>query len=524
MSSRRMVARAKVGDLYSDKNCWSVRNGYRGDPIGFMTEIGDVDPKHVWPKMVEMAESVRDNQRTCVFAGHSVSKDYTAARIALWFLCSYGDRCSVIITGPGNNQVENIFWREFCDAYNSARQPIGGRLTTCRLELDDKWVALAFVTNPDVMTNETTRFQGFHNRYVLLIFTEAAGIPSSTWRAGETLIVSPRDRWLVYGNPTSAYGSFADCEDDPAWHFIRISVLDTPNYKEGKEIIPGVSGRHFEQTLRKYGVESAEYGIRILGRKPQYSEGTFYGTLVADAKQAGRITEVPVDPLQPVHTFHDVGDVYTAIWFAQITGSAENYAIRCVDFYYDYEGKGLPEYAGVIKSKGYRLGRHFVPPDVLGSNRQNYQTGRATMDVAREYGLEFEVLDFFTPEAAHNAARQMLPFTVFDGERCREGVAMVANYRKQRNERLSAPDRPVYHETPIKDSNSHGATAFEHLALAVKYTDLLERQGGLPERTDGGRLAPDAREALYEALARPGAVDDFSDVFGRQEEIQLRTR
>lgn len=101
---------------------------------------------------------------------------------------------------------------------------------------------------------------------------------------------------------------------------------------------------------------------------------------------------------------------------------------------------------------------------------------------------------------------------------------MVANYRKQRNERLSAPDRPVYHETPIKDSNSHGATAFEHLALAVKYTDLLERQGGLPERTDGGRLAPDAREALYEALARPGAVDDFSDVFGRQEEIQLRTR
>jgi len=63
---------------------------YRRNPIAYMVDCLDVKEEHVWSKMVEMAESVRDNQKTCVEAGHSVSKDYTAARLALWFLGCFG--------------------------------------------------------------------------------------------------------------------------------------------------------------------------------------------------------------------------------------------------------------------------------------------------------------------------------------------------------------------------------------------------------------------------------------------------
>lgn len=59
---------------------------YQDDPIRFFTDILDVKKELVWPKMVEIAESVRDNKKTAVKAGHSVSKSYSASRIALWFL------------------------------------------------------------------------------------------------------------------------------------------------------------------------------------------------------------------------------------------------------------------------------------------------------------------------------------------------------------------------------------------------------------------------------------------------------
>lgn len=62
---------------------------YQPDPIGFQCEVLDVKPEHVWHKMVEVAEGVRDHQKTCVFAGHGVSKTYELARLALWFLYTH---------------------------------------------------------------------------------------------------------------------------------------------------------------------------------------------------------------------------------------------------------------------------------------------------------------------------------------------------------------------------------------------------------------------------------------------------
>ena len=80
---------------------------YYPDPIGFGCDVLDMRREFVWDKMVEVSESVRDHQRTCVFAGHGVSKTYNLARIALWFLFTHKPS-TVITTAPIFDQVEKL--------------------------------------------------------------------------------------------------------------------------------------------------------------------------------------------------------------------------------------------------------------------------------------------------------------------------------------------------------------------------------------------------------------------------------
>ena len=54
-----------------------------------MANALDVHPRHLWSKMREVNDSVLDNERTAVGAGHGVSKTYVAGRIALAFLYCY---------------------------------------------------------------------------------------------------------------------------------------------------------------------------------------------------------------------------------------------------------------------------------------------------------------------------------------------------------------------------------------------------------------------------------------------------
>ena len=142
---------------------------WREDPMLFMVEALDVKPEHVWDKMREVGESVRDNEKTAVSAGHSVSKTYNAPRIALWFLICHAP-CTVITTAPTNTQIEQQFWRELREAHANAKLPLGGKLSLKKLDFQEKigikWFALGFSTKPDTVTSEATAFQGYHNKNI----------------------------------------------------------------------------------------------------------------------------------------------------------------------------------------------------------------------------------------------------------------------------------------------------------------------------------------------------------------------
>ena len=471
---------------------------YKADPIAFQCECLDCDLELVWDKMRQVAESVRDYQKTGVFAGHGVSKTYEAARIALWFLYTHIPS-TVITTAPVYDQVEKLLWKEIHRAHSHARVPLGGNLTKTQLDVDpdSKWFAYGFSTKPDTVTGEATRMQGYNNRYVLIIFDEAAGILPQIWKATESLLNNPNCKMLAIGNPTAAHGSFASIETDPTWHFIRISVKDTPNYKEGKEVIPEISGREYEQMMRlKYGAESSEYLIRVEGKKPEFTAGTYLGRWIADAEKEGRIDATTWDPALPVYTIWDPGDMYTAIWYAQFT----NRWIDLIDFTYDAEGKGLPFFAALFQQKGYKFGGHYAPADLWGSNQKSYQTGRLTVDVAHSLGIDFEkIIGGAGVKDRILAAQSIMPVCRF-APKAAEGIAGLKDWRKRKDESLSTPDKPVYFEEPIKTWGRHVGDAFSHLGLVYRY---------MPIGKTGQVIG-----SLYPQLAEPAVVVPDKNYYG----------
>ena len=251
---------------------------YAKDPIKFFTECLDVKPEYVWSKMREIAYSVRDNQYTAVKAGNSLSKSYTVARIALWFLYTHYP-ATVVTTAPSNTQVEEIIWREINSAHSNAKIPLGGEPTKTALDMQawcrkqgikgiEKWNAIGFATKPDQAEQHATRLQGFHNHNVLVIIDEAAGVHRKIWEAIDKLLTTPTQKLLVIGNPTMSKGEFVDCFKNSSYNKITVSVFDSPNYEEeGK--IPGLSGKTFvENTIRKYGKDSNHYKAMVTGEIP----------------------------------------------------------------------------------------------------------------------------------------------------------------------------------------------------------------------------------------------------------------
>lgn len=251
----------------------------RANPIHFFTHCLDVKEEHVWSKMTEIVESIRDHQFTCVKAGNSLSKSYTIARAALWFLYTHYPS-TVVTTAPSNIQVEEIIWREINAAHSNSRIPLGGEPTKTSLDMQTwckkkgirgigKWSAVGFATKPDQIESHATRFQGFHNENVLIIMDEAAGIHKKIWEACDKLLTTPSQKLCVIGNPTMAKGDFVDCFKDSRYNKITVSVFDSPNYKAGKEVIPGLSGRPFVEFVeKKYGKDTNYYKAMVTGEIP----------------------------------------------------------------------------------------------------------------------------------------------------------------------------------------------------------------------------------------------------------------
>jgi hypothetical protein len=223
---------------------------------------------HPWSKQVEIMESVRDNPRTTVRSSNGVGKDWTASEIVLWWL--YTRYPSIVITtAPTNRQVEDVLWGEIRKKWANSRVKLEGKLLQTKLTLGDKWYATGF------STDQEAQFQGFHEENILIIFSEAQGIPQMIWDAAEGCMTSKGARMLVIGNPIGIGTTFHKTFTSPIWNKIHISAFDSPNVISGKLEIPSLVTREWvDERKAEWGEDSPLYQARVLGDFPTESDDT----------------------------------------------------------------------------------------------------------------------------------------------------------------------------------------------------------------------------------------------------------
>ncbi|HEX7965707.1 MAG TPA: hypothetical protein VF651_08325 [Gammaproteobacteria bacterium] len=289
---------------------------------------------------------------------------------------------------------------------------------------------------------------------------------------------------LVGANPVGVVFSEWSLTDPRAWDYVRPILAQnggwavfvyTPRGKNHGSELYDIARHHGDWFAEKLGVEDtgilkpevvaaerASGMSEALVQQEYYcsfeaaSEGSYYGKLMEQAEQAGRVTRVPWQPELAVDTWWDLGiGDSTAVWFSQRTGLEHHF----ID-YYECSGEGLAHYAKVLQEKGYVYGSHWAPHDI---EARELGTGKSRLEVAKGLGLHFKVAPRLSVEDGIEAVRNLLPRAWFDAERCCQGLRALKSYHRDFNER-----RQAYLPHPVHDWASHGADAFRTGAVTVK--------------------------------------------------------
>lgn len=182
--------------------------------------------------------------------------------------------------------------------------------------------------------------------------------------------------------------------------------------------------------------------------------GAIYAAELRQATIDKRITRVPYDESQPVHTAWDLGfSDCTSIWFIQKVG----FEYHLIDFYQNRLQK-LAHYLKVLQDRGYVYGNHYLPHDAdnegLGADsisKTMQKMGHKTVVVPR---IQEKSLGL-------KAAREVFGRCWFDETKCADGLQALRHYKYEIDE------HGQWSKYPLHDENSHAADAFEQFARSI---------------------------------------------------------
>ncbi len=254
--------------------------GIAPTPLQFASDILGVK---LWAKQREVLGSLVEHRRVAVKSGNGLGKGFCAAVALLWFLYAHQDAAIVLSTAPTFRQVRHILWRQVHRLYRPKAELLGGKILDTRWEIaDDRYAMGLSAENAD-------QFQGFHSPNMLIVVDEAEGVSDEIYEAIEAVMTSADPLLLLIGNPTTVTGAFrrAFYEERHLYHNITISALNSPNVREGKAVIPGLtSARWVEERRETWGEDNPIYRARVLGEFPDQAEDTLIS--LSDVEKAAQ--------------------------------------------------------------------------------------------------------------------------------------------------------------------------------------------------------------------------------------------
>ena len=230
-------------------------------PEEFVREALGENP---YEKQVEILKAVPEHRRVSVVGCNGSGKDWTAARVVLWWVNAYSP-AKAIVTGPTTRQVSDIVWREMQSAFAGAAEgKLKGKMfRTSRYEVDADTFALGFATDSPY------NLQGFHSPNLLAVITEAHAVDDRDMDAIRRL--NPR-RLLMVGNAYVSPGTFYDSHHSKRrlYKAIKISAEDTPNFTQAESYVPGMMTRQdMADREAEWGRDDPRFLSTVLAEFPE---------------------------------------------------------------------------------------------------------------------------------------------------------------------------------------------------------------------------------------------------------------
>ena len=317
---------------------------------------------------------------------------------------------------------------------------------------------ISFAGMKDHTAESVKSFEGVGRCWI----EEAQTISKKSWGMLYPTIRAPGSQIWASWNPRRAV--------DPIDSFFRKEAKDDSDVisvKADWSDNPWFPAEMEKDRLRDLTTKPDQYEHIWEGGYVTVTDGAYYAESLLRARHDGRICQIPIDPLLPVYSYHDIGgagakaDAYT-IWIMQRVGQH----IHWLD-YYEARGQVLSYHVNWMRSNGYEGAIIRLPHD--GVNANNI-TGKRYADHWAEAGFNVPPpLDNQGPGAAMQRvehARRLFPRMKFDEVKTEAGRQALGWYHPKLDE-----DRQI-DLGPDHDWASHAADAF-----GLGATDYEEPKG-----------------------------------------------
>lgn len=240
---------------------------YRDDPVGLVRNVLGAEPD---PEQAQVLEDifVHNKPRVTIRSGHGVGKSTTAAWICVVGLTTEA-LCKVIETAPSGPQLWDALFAETKMWFNKLPEALRElfRVGVDRIESLAAPEQL-FVSARTSRAESPEALQGVHAEggRVLLLCDEASGIPDSVYEAGAGSMSGANCCTVLMGNPTRITGFFFDTHHKlkHRWQTYHWSCVGNPR----------VTDDFLEDMRARYGEDSNQYRVRVLGEFPIRDDAT----------------------------------------------------------------------------------------------------------------------------------------------------------------------------------------------------------------------------------------------------------
>jgi len=311
---------------------------YYSAPFAFIREMFRSKPVPTKQQEQLILALGRGDRKVSIRSGRGTGKSSSIAWLAIWFLL-HRPSVKILITAPSSAQLFDALFAEIRRWIDDLEPIYRDRLEvkSDRVELKAA-PAECFITLRTARKESPESMQGLHAPFMLTIVDEASGVDESIYEAISGSMAGPNRHMVLLGNPTRTTGMFYDTHHvlRDQWTTYQWSCLEAPR----------VPVEYVEEQRRKWGEESNQFRVQVLGEFPLADDDTVMPMYLIESAMERQI-EMPFQPDE--------------IWGLDVAGDGKK-----------SDASVLFKRAGRDSRRGVKKWRNLEPMALVGRVKQEY--------------------------------------------------------------------------------------------------------------------------------------------------------